>query len=104
MTALDFGSIVEEQIRSIRGMLGTKAAEYATTADRLHNFKEAAKLLRCTPAEACMGFAAKHVVSVVDIVKSSAAGQHSTQAVLDEKIGDAINYLILLKALLIEAA
>jgi hypothetical protein len=44
----------------------------------------------------------KHDVSILDIVDDIYADMFVEDGVIDEKIGDAINYLILLKAVLLE--
>lgn len=46
--------------------------------------------------KALMGMGAKHFVSVNRIVRDTEKGEAASKAVWDEKIGDAINYLILL--------
>ena len=75
------------------------AEEYASDVDRLSNFKRAARLKGTTLPQAVTGMMVKHTVSVYDMVES---GEAFTAAAWDEKIGDHINYLILLKATLIE--
>jgi hypothetical protein len=79
-------------------VLITKAREYATE-DRLHNFKVAAALQGCTPAQALAGMMAKHTVSVYDMARN---GREYPQALWDEKITDSINYLLLLAAVVRE--
>lgn len=104
MTHEAFVALLEQRIDKIREVLSVKAKEYATGADRLHNFKQAATMLRCSPPEACVAYMTKHLVSVFDMVLLTKFGNPPPPpAVVDEKIGDAINYLILLEALLLEA-
>lgn len=96
MTHEAFDKLLESRLSAIKAVLGTKAKEYATGEDRLHNFKSSADILRCSPEEACLSFMVKHLTSIIDMVKSETT---PAAAVVDEKIGDAINYLILLEAL-----
>lgn len=96
-----FDAILEDRLTKTREVLGKKKAEYAT-ADRLHNFKRAAAITGETPAQVCVGFMVKHTVSVLDIVDEFARGSKGKSELIDEKIGDAINYLILLEAILKE--
>ena len=91
-----FNVILERRKYEITDTLTHKAAEYATE-DRLHNFKAAALLQGNTPEQALVGMLSKHLVSVIDMVNSNFAYPIKTW---DEKIGDSINYLILLEALL----
>ena len=100
MTANDFDMVLKERLEAAERVLGSKAKEYASQEDRLHNFKRAAALLGQTPAQACVGFMTKHLVSILDIVTADAKGLKVPIEVREEKIGDAINYLILLDAIL----
>ena len=102
MTDYAFNRLLERRIGEIRSVLATKAGEYASDVDRLHNFKAAAELENDTPPDALRGMLRKHWVSVMDLCKCHAAGVNMRPSLIDEKIGDAINYLILLEALLKE--
>lgn len=98
MKGNEFDKIVEAQFNLCGAMLFNKAKEYATE-DRLHNFKTAAALQGVTPMEALSGMMAKHTVSVYDMMQSE---ESFTIAQWTEKISDHINYLLLLKAIVIE--
>jgi len=98
MNAERFEAILESRLFSVRQVLGDKAKEYAV-GDRLYNFKRAAEILRTTPQRALAGMLVKHLVSVLDLVEGSIS---PTENMVNEKIGDAINYLILLEAMLKE--
>lgn len=102
MKAEKFNEVVEERISKIKSTLVRKAAEYSSDDDRLHNFKVAARINGETPEKALWGMMSKHLVSVIDIISGTSAGKLPNADMRDEKIGDAINYLILLEALLIE--
>ena len=96
MNATEFETILSERITLIRDTLGSKAAEYASDRNRLHNFHRAADFQRITPAQVCWNFAMKHLVSIQDMVESDRTYPETVWA---EKLGDAINYLILLEAI-----
>lgn len=98
MNTEEFNTILEYRLSSIKTVLGNKAKEYAI-GDRLYNFKRSAEILRTTPQKALAGMFMKHLVSVLDIVEGSIS---PTEYIVNEKIGDAINYLILLEAILKE--
>ena len=103
MNSRDFNHIVQSRLERIQSLLTAKAAEYAPPdSDRLHNFKRAGEMLNCTPEQALIGMWTKHVISILDIVNGLAKGETYTTDLINEKIGDAINYLILLEALLKE--
>jgi hypothetical protein len=97
-----FTDILEARITNMRRVLAAKADEYAFGGDRLHNFKAAARIQEIAPEEALLGMLAKHLVSVLDMVAAAAHEIYPDTSMIDEKIGDCINYLVLLEALLRE--
>lgn len=102
MTLDEFDTVVERRLGLVRETLLVKGREYARDGDRLSNFKNGAALLRCSPERALLGYVAKQAVSVVDFVRDLEAGVVHSRGEWDEKIGDCVNYLILLEALLEE--
>ena len=97
MNTKDFNKIIHEQIERCTSTLCKKADEYATE-DRLHNFKVAAGIQNCLPTTALGGMMAKHTVSVYDMLRGLEEGKSYPLELWDEKIGDSINYLLLLAA------
>ena len=97
MTSEQFESCVNERIKQCLDTLCSKAKEYANNEDRLRAFKAAAAIEKVSEFEALGGMMAKHIVSIYDMLP---AAQSYSKARWDEKIGDAINYLLLLDALL----
>ena len=95
---MNFNNIVLSRIGKIEDVLADKAKEYAKNTNRFWNFDVAARIANSTPEKALWGMAMKHLVSVIDIVNSPA---DATEELIDEKIGDMINYLILLEGLLL---
>lgn len=101
MKAEEFDKILSARIDKINTTLKSKATEYATD-DRLYNFKEGAKVLRSNKFHTLLAYLTKHIVSVYDLAEKAGQGQATPKPVYEEKIGDAINYLILLEAMLAE--
>jgi len=97
----EFNKIVEERISLIKSVLVKKQAEYSSKTDRLHNFKVGSRMTGKTPEQVLQGFRLKHEISINDIVEG-VPDNLPEKDLLQEKIGDSINYLILLEALLIE--
>ena len=95
----DFRTNLDTIHEKIETVLGAKGEEYATDNDRLHNFKVAAGVQGITVKEALSGMMAKHTVSVYDMI---ADGKDHSLDKWDEKILDHINYLILLRAIVVE--
>lgn len=93
-----FEGILDAQLKRVQDVLVVKRNEYAS-ADVLHNFKKAAHLRGVGLPQAVLGMMTKHTVSIFDMVES---GKPYTMEVWDEKITDHINYLVLLRASLVE--
>lgn len=98
MTSEKFNAIAEEQLAYCARLLGVKNTEYHGEDDRLHTFKSAAVMEGTTPKQALAGMMAKHTISIYDMCKE---GEYPTEK-WTEKITDHINYLLLLKAMIIE--
>ncbi len=99
MKVEEFEELLNSRLHCIRTILGNKSEEYAHEGDRLFNFKQAATINETTPEEALWGMATKDLVSVMDLVDGRL---EPTPEMVEEKIGDMINYLILLEAILKE--
>jgi hypothetical protein len=118
MNAQAFDVLLERRIELTRAVLAAKAAEYATGVDKLHNFKRSAELanevqslpdhrewfsgINVSAAQEAAAFMRKYLVSVFDLINRHSSGVKIDRSTIDEKIGDAINYLILIEALLNE--
>lgn len=102
MNSKDFEDVIEKRLEKCKEVLGVKASEYATS-DRLHNFKVAAVLQHESPIKALGGMMAKHTVSVYDLIEAENRGEEVSLEMWDEKIGDHINYLLLLWAAVVES-
>ena len=102
MNRKEFSKILNGRIRTCKNILEHKADVYAAGSDRLSNFKDAGRLLSCTPERALQGFMTKHIVALNDFIAQLDNNIVSPLAEWEEKIGDIINYLILLEALVKE--
>jgi len=94
-----FNTIVAKRVEKIHNVLGTKAIEYSHDNDRLYNFKVGARMNYSSPQKVLWGFALKHLICVDDIVNGRLT---NNEQLVSEKVGDLINYLILLEAVLYE--
>ena len=97
-----FSTLAARRLDQCSSVMVAKAQEYSRGNDRLHNFKRAALMQGITPAEALRGMWAKHLVSIMDIIDDLTLGTVPSQAMVDEKIGDTINYAVLLEGLIAE--
>ena len=102
MKVTQFNAILDQRVRKMRDTLTAKRADYAPGGDdALHNFR-VASLMNGRPMEVELwGFLTKHLVSLRDGVLGT---EERVDTWWDEKIGDAINYLVLLEACIAEAA
>ena len=96
----EFQKIVEEQMNRCKDMLMKKGTEYDyETADRLGSFKRGAVILKISPKQVLTGYLNKHIISIYDMCTGNK--MYSVEQ-WNEKITDAINYLLLLRALVEE--
>ena len=96
-----FNDVIETTLDRAKRTLTRKSEGYSTEEDRLHNFRTGAALNGVTMEQVCWGMATKHIISIRDMVMS---GETYDADIWDEKLGDAINYLALLKAITAEAS
>ena len=99
MKAEVFNELVKSSLDNCESTLIRKGQEYASDGDRLHNFRISAELQDITIPKSILGMMTKHTVSVYDMVNS---GESFSSFDWDEKIGDLINYLLILRAAVAE--
>ncbi len=99
MSSETLAKLVREEFDNCSEFLGLKAGEYASSEDRLHNFRTAAGLSGKSMKECLAGMMIKHTVSVYDMAYSSKEFELDKWK---EKITDHINYLLLLWAMVSE--
>jgi hypothetical protein len=99
MQSEEFNEVLDMQINRCVDVLKVKSDEYSSEEDRLHNFKVAATLRGVSVIQALSGMMAKHTVSIYDMCESDF---DFSSDVWDEKITDHINYLLLLRAAVVE--
>lgn len=102
MTQEKFNAFAKNFVKQTTSVLYAKGKSYALNRDdRLEHFKRAAEYLSTTPKEACLAQLTKHLISIRDMACANDGTVFSPEQ-WDEKIGDAINYLVLLRALVID--
>ena len=100
---VEFDVVLQNRINLILEVLAKKAGEYAGDEDRLHNFEAATAIMEAAGFETSrereiVSMAMRHIVSVLDLVRKNMLGESIPREMISEKIGDNINYLILLEA------
>ena len=102
MTQEKFNVFARNFVKKTTSVLYAKGKSYTLNRnDRLEHFKRAAEYLDTTPKEACLAQLTKHLISIRDMVCINDETVFSPEQ-WDEKIGDAINYLVLLRAVVID--
>lgn len=102
MDTKSFDEVVERALVRSREVLIHKAKEYAQDGDRMHNFNRGAQISGESREKVLKGFMLKHLISVFDIIDNIDKGVIPTREFVDEKIGDSINYMLLLEASLVD--
>lgn len=97
MSEKEFEEILAERLDKIRNVLGTKAKEYVRNGDRLHNFNVGAQLEGISRERVIHSFMLKHYISYLDMLNDIDKGIMPTEAYVDEKLGDLINYMIIME-------
>jgi hypothetical protein len=101
MTHDEFNELLIARMGKMKHVLSMKAAEYAPGLDRLRNFRVAARYNAETPERALWGMLKKHLASISDLI-DALPNNSASMEIWDEKIGNTINYLVLLEALVNE--
>jgi len=96
-----FNEIIDEVFSQCKTLLTKKGDEYTGKEDRLEQFKIAATIKRETPLESLSGMMIKHTTKLYGKI-GDYPGIISNVDEWEEVINDHINYLILLKAVLID--
>ena len=102
MTYDKFMELLEERFNKTRETYSTKMIEYANVNDVFESFKKGVGFsFHDTPEGVAWEYACKHFESIKTII-SKCPVEVPTDELLEEKIGDAINYLIILEGLIKE--
>ena len=98
-----FNDYITQELAYCCRMLIDKNEEYAeANEDRLEAFKHAAAFERSTPQRALMGMLTKHLISLEVMTEKEKITAYPMNK-WGEKITDALNYILLLGALVREA-
>lgn len=100
MNNVEFEKVVSSRIAEIHRIFIEKGAQYAR-GDRLSNFKKAGRFRYKEPEEILMGLVIKHFTALDDYVQDL-PNRVMSEEQWKEKIGDIINYMILLESLIEE--
>lgn len=100
MTNEVFYQLMKDVFSKAEAIAKTKGADYTKgSEDALANFKEGGKDVAVEPIKVCWIFMNKHYQAITNYVKTN--GQSESEPI-EERIKDAINYLVLMQALIVE--
>lgn len=102
MNAIDFEKNSREIIDRCWNLLFFKSKEYASDEDRLFNFKQPTTMMNTNQAKVCLWYDMKHIASLAKMAEDVDKGIIPTKELLDEKVGDYINYGLLFYSNMLE--
>lgn len=103
MNQADFSALVASTIKATTDLLVVKGGEYAGSEDRLANFKRGAGLTGATPMQVLFIYLSKHYDAVATYIRDDATNTERRRSEsIRGRVHDAINYLLLLEALIVE--
>jgi hypothetical protein len=104
MTKHQFDSlIVDRRLELIKKILKSKNAEYSYSASAFENFEKGVELSMHDKKEKyAWELLVKHLQSIKSILENLNDRKNPSNELIEEKFGDAINYLILLEGMLKE--
>lgn len=99
-----FRALIVQQCEKLQALTATKGEEYVRSDDdQLANFKRQAAELATTPEKILAVYLNKHLDSIKTYIKAKVPGQPLTLSEpIEGRIDDAILYLLLLKAMIVE--
>jgi len=98
MTKDFFKKVLHDTLKTTQHTLGVKIIEYVRNNNIMHNFDTGERMTGQIREKVIHSFALKHHISISDMRNDIEDGKLPTTELVNEKFGDAINYLILEKA------
>ncbi len=103
MTHPEFITYLEQFHRRLVQLSESKGAEYANDTDQLANFKRLGARLHVEPELVCLVLLTKHLDALDHFTWKLSSGEpFVTSEPVQERVEDAVNYLLLFSALLVD--
>lgn len=101
MTTKDFiDYVVKPRLDTCIDLLaGEKDIEYSRNNDKFYNFKRVGQIRNISTIAALDGMFNKHLISVIDMIDDAKAGILPSQKLINDKVTDTINYLLLFEGI-----
>ena len=101
MNRIEFNQLIDKRKELIESVLKKKGGEYANEANVFHNFEEGSKMSFHSNREmVAWEYMIKHLQSIKDMISNNTP---YSEHIIREKFGDAINYLILIEAMMLDS-
>lgn len=100
MLSTEFLHLLDETAADLRSLTETKGREYAGSCDQLANFRRLGEALGTPPEAILLVYLTKHLDSITTYIRE--LPEPAPSEPITGRIDDAILYLILLKALIID--
>jgi len=103
MTRERFSEYMRTRFARCENTFASKNREYATEENFMRNFENGVGISTChTPEAVAWNYATKHLESIRSIISDLDGGAlEPSPSLVTEKFGDAINYLIIIEAMLL---
>lgn len=102
----EFNILLRERVAEIERVLTVKREEYSKGGDVFSNFKRGAGMsFHNEPESYAWELMVKHLQSIKDIIahlEVDGYNGYPTKELVREKVGDAINYLLLIELMILE--
>lgn len=96
----DLTYTMEHSFAQVDNLLNTKGEEYSTETNRFENFLDGAASENLPPERVLWFMMLKHWLSLKKFVREISGTKRRDGSVWDEKIGDMITYLIILRTMI----
>ena len=97
---MDINKVIGSRLDSVKELLKKKNKEYSYSSDYFANFDDGSDFGDCSREYALWMYLVKHLSSLKKIVLDTNDGIYADISLVEEKVGDAIAYLVLLEAMM----
>ena len=96
----DYLAGIQTRLEKIKESLAVKGLEYHRNNNPFHNFEVGSQMENMNPYRILQGMFLKHYISYKDMMEDLDKGKTISDAHIEEKFGDMINYLIIQEMLI----
>ena len=97
-----FNECIDNRLEKCKELLLVKGVEYRRDNNPYHNFNVGSKFTGESSEKVLYGFLLKHLISLQDIINDINVGKLPSKEIIEAKVSDIINYMLILEALIEE--